>query len=71
MQVAPIKKEKQILIANISLLPTGSTVVVQCEDMGPWTHQTIIRHGSEVHNRRCYKIRVIKTGCITTKESDT
>ena len=46
---------------NISLFPTGSTITVQCEDGGPWTHRTVIRHGSEDHNRGCYKSRVKRT----------
>ena len=31
---------------NISLSSTGSTVGVKHEDGGPWTHRTIIGHGS-------------------------
>ena len=30
-------------------------------------HERIIRHGSEDHNGKCYKIKVTMTGCIITK----
>ena len=33
--------------------------------MGPWTHGIINGHGSEGHNSKGYKIRVMKTQCIT------
>ena len=69
---AAVKKEPSSLTqketdtpVNISLLPAGSTVAVQ--DRGPWMHETIIRHGSEDPNKRCYKIRLKKTGCIITR----
>ena len=52
---------------NISLLPTGSTVVVKCKDKGPLMQGKIIGHGSENYNRICYKIRVTKTGCTITR----
>ena len=43
-------KETDIVI-NISFLPTGSTVVVQPEDRGPWMYGTVIGHRSEEQNR--------------------
>ena len=42
-------------------IPIGSTVVVQGEDRGLWTHGTVVGKGS--HNRS-YKIQVTKTGRI-------
>ena len=35
---------------NISFLPTGSTVVVECENGGLCAHGLIIGHRSEDHN---------------------
>ena len=35
---------------NIPFLQTGSTVAVEMEDGRPWTHGTIIGHGSDDHN---------------------
>ena len=31
-------------------IPIGSTVVVQQEDGGPWTHRTIVRKGDPDHH---------------------
>ena len=44
----------------------GSTVVVQWEDWGPWTHWTIIGKGNHNHHNRLYKIQVTNTGRIIT-----
>ena len=43
-----------------------STVVVQREDRGPWTHGTIIGKGDHNHHNRSYKIHVANTGRIIT-----
>ena len=43
-------------------LPIGSTVAVQGEDGGPWTHGTIEAKGNHNHHNRLYKICIIKTG---------
>ena len=45
-------------------LPIGSTVVVQREDEGPWTHATIEAKGNHNHHNRSYKICISKTGKI-------
>ena len=45
---------------SMFFLPIGSTVVVKCENRGPWIHGTIVQHRSEDHNGRCYKIWVMK-----------
>ena len=55
---------------HIPFLPIGSTVALQWKDRGPCVHGTIIGNRSEDHNRRCYKIRVMKTGCIITRTND-
>ena len=31
-------------------IPIGSTVVVQQEDGGPWTHRTIVGEGDPIHH---------------------
>ena len=50
-------------------IPTGSMVAIQCEDGGPWTHGTIIKHGDLSHNGNMYRIWVSKTGCIITQNA--
>ena len=47
-------------------IPIGSTVVVQQEDGGLWTHGTIVGKGDHHHHNRSYKIQVTTTGRITT-----
>ena len=47
-------------------LPIGSTVVVQQEDRGPWTHGTIEDKGNHNHHGRSYKICITKTVRIIT-----
>ena len=47
-------------------IPTGSTVAVQWEDEGPWTHGTEVDKGDHNHHNRSYKIHVTKTGRMTT-----
>ena len=45
----------------------GSTVAVQHEDWGAWTHGTITKHESDDHHGRSYKIRVTKMGQLITR----
>ena len=47
-------------------IPIGSTVVVQWEDRGPWTHGTVVDKGNHNHHNRSYKTHVTKTGRIIT-----
>ena len=47
-------------------IPIESTVAVQQEDRGPWTHGTVVNKGSHNHHSRTYKIQVTKTGRIIT-----
>ena len=42
-------------------------MAVQCKDGRPLTHGTVVRHLSNYHDGRSYKIRVSKTGCIITR----
>ena len=51
---------------NFVSLPIGSTVVVQGEDRGLWTHGTIEDKGNHHHHDRSYKICITKTGRIIT-----
>ena len=45
-------------------LPIGSTVAVQWEDRGLWTHGTIEVKSNHNHHNRSYKIHITKTGKI-------
>ena len=47
-------------------IPIGSTVAVQQEDGGPWTHGTIGGKDDHNHHIRSYKIQVTTTGIIIT-----
>ena len=46
---------------NYVSIPIGSTVVVQWEDGGPWTHGTIEVKGNHNHHDRSYYICIPKT----------
>ena len=50
-------------------IPIGSTIVVQCEDGGPWTHGTVEIKGDHNHNDRSYTIWVTRTGWLITSNS--
>ena len=43
-----------MLHQSLHLLPIGSTVVVQQEDGGPWTHGTIVGKGDHNHHNYSY-----------------
>ena len=47
-------------------IPIGSTVVVQWEDRGLWTHGIIVGKGNNKHHIQSYKILVTTTGRIIT-----
>ena len=53
---------------NYASFPSGSTVVGQCKDGGPWTHGTVFGRGNHNHNRS-YMICTTKTGHIVTRNS--
>ena len=53
------------IYASFSL---GSTVVVQWEDGGPWTHGMVVERGDHNHsNRPC--IKQIKSGWVVTRNN--
>ena len=52
-------------------IPIGSTVAVQWEDGGPWTHGTIVGKGDHNHHNRSYKIQVTTTGKLITCTDNT
>ena len=56
---------KMKILTKILFLPTQSTVVLQKEDGRPLTQRTLIRHGTEDHSSRGY--RMSKTGCAITR----
>ena len=47
----------------------GSTIVVQWEAGGPWTHGTVVGRGYHNYNSRSYMICVTKTGWLITRNS--
>ena len=47
-------------------IPIGSTVAVQWEDRGPWTHGMIVRKGNHNHHNQSYKIQVTTASKIIT-----
>ena len=51
---------------NFVSLPIGSTVAVQWEDRGPWTHGTIEDNSNHNNHDRSYKTCITKTGRIIT-----
>ena len=49
-----------------SNIPIGSVVVVQHEDIGPWTHGTVVDMGDHNHHDRSYIIQLTTNGrCIS------
>ena len=47
-------------------IPIGSTVAVQWEDGGLWTHGTIVGRGDHNHHNWSYNIQVTMMGRIIT-----
>ena len=54
---------------NYVSFPLGSTVVVQQEGGGLWTHGTMVGRGYHNHNNRSYIIYITKTGHVITRNS--
>ena len=52
---------------NYVSIHTGSTVAVQCEDGGLWTHGTVEGKGYHDHHEISYKICITKTGQLDTR----
>ena len=53
---------------NYVSIPTGSTVVVQCEDGGPWTHGTVEGKCDNNHHESSYNINITKTGWLVSRD---
>ena len=51
----------------VSIL-TGSTVAVQCEEEGPWTHGTMEGKGDHNNHERSYNVCITKTGLLVTRD---
>ena len=54
--------KNQSIPRNYISIPTGSTIAVQCEDGGPWTHGTMEDKGDHNHHDRPYNIGITGTG---------
>ena len=50
-------------------IPIGSTVVVQQEDSGPWTHRTIVGKGDHNHHDQSYILQITTTGRRITHDN--
>ena len=48
-------------------IPIGSTVAVQWDSGGPWTHGMIVGKGNHNYHNQSYKIQVTTTGKIITR----
>ena len=46
----------------VGFIPLGSTVAVQWEDGGPWTHGMVIGMGDQNHHNQSYTIQITTTG---------
>ena len=46
----------------------GSTVMVQCEDGGPWTHGTIEGKGNHIHHERFYNVHITQTRQLVPRD---
>ena len=55
-------KNDTMMLHKSASIPIGSTVVVQQEDGGPWTHGTIIRMGDYNHHNCTYNIQITTMG---------
>ena len=56
-------------LRNYNALLIGSTVVVQREDRGLWIHGRVVKKEDQNHNDQAYRICIIKTGWIITRNS--
>ena len=55
------------MIQKYKIITTGSTVVVQQENGGPWIHESVMDKGDNNHNDCSYKVQVTKMGQLITK----
>ena len=61
-------QNKQGTPRNYVSIPTGSTVVVQYEDKGLWTHDTVEGKGDHNHHNKFYNICITRTGQLVTQD---
>ena len=57
---------KTKVLPYIVSIPIGSTVAVQQEEGGPWTHGTAEGKGDHNHHDRSYNIHITRTGQLVT-----
>ena len=58
----------QVTPGNYVSILTGYTVVVQCEDGGPWTHGTVEGRGDHNHHERSYNICITQSGQLVSRD---
>ena len=51
---------------DFTIKPIGSVNAAQREDGYSWTHSTVVEHATSQHNKRSYKICVMKRGHFIT-----
>ena len=56
------KKNDNDTAVTFSCIPIGSTVAVQQEDGGPWTHGTVVGTGDHNHHEKSYTIQLTSYG---------
>ena len=64
-----INDKKYDTARNYDLFSIESTVPLQWDDGGLWTHGTVVGRGDHYQNNRSYTIIVTKTGCFITRNS--
>ena len=60
----------KIFMERVTSMTRGSIVTVQRKYGDPWTHGRVVRHASEDHNSRSYKIRMTKWDISSLKHND-
>ena len=56
---------------NYAFIPTGSTLMVQCKDGGPWTHGTIVKRVTIITTTTTDHIQyfLTQTGLLITRNN--
>ena len=60
--------ETLVELRNYNFIPIGSTILVQEEDGGPWTHSTITEKGDQYINDQSYKVCMTKRGWLINQK---
>ena len=60
--------KNQGTLRNYVSVTTGSTVAVQHEDRGQWTHGSVEGKGDHKHHERSYNICITKMGGLVTRD---